>query len=414
MNTKKPELLAPAGNFEKLKVAVHYGADAVYLGGPAFGLRNLADNFTISEFPQALAHAHERGVKVYLTVNSYPGNDQLPSLRQYLSDIAHLPFDAYIAADPGVISIIRDISPDRDIHLSTQANTTNYEAARFWERQGITRINLAREMSREAIEETRKHTKIELEVFVHGAMCVSFSGRCLLSSIMTGRNANQGECAHPCRWNYSIMEEKRPGEYFPIVEEGGNTFIFNSKDLCLLAYLPQLRSCGVNSLKIEGRMKGISYLASVLRVYREAVDQLWDHPESYSCNPQWLDELSKISHRGYTTGFFLGPPGSDDHEYHSCYRRSHQVIGIIQEVLADGTAIIAVRNRICSGETVERIGPHMTEASFTMPAMLRHHQGQWKEATEANPNQLIRIPMDTSATPLDLLRRIQGNRADKT
>ncbi|HEY5512096.1 MAG TPA: peptidase U32 family protein, partial [Geomonas sp.] len=275
---KKPELLAPAGNMEKLKVAIRYGADAVYLGGKAFGLRNLADNFTLEELREAVDYAHERGVKVYLTLNSFPGNDDITQLERYLRDIAQIKLDAYIAADPGVIALIQELSPEREIHLSTQANTTNWRSARFWQSQGVKRVNLAREMSLAEIGETAQKCDLELEAFVHGAMCISYSGRCLLSSAMTGRDANKGECTQPCRWNYAIVEQSRPGEYFPIQEDDGGSFIFNSKDLCLIEHLPDLVRSGVSSLKIEGRMKGIYYAASVIRIYREALDSYWEDP----------------------------------------------------------------------------------------------------------------------------------------
>ncbi|HZV82638.1 MAG TPA: peptidase U32 family protein, partial [Geobacteraceae bacterium] len=292
-----PELLAPAGNLEKLKIAVHYGADAVYLGGKAYGLRNLADNFTPAEMAEGIAHAHAHGVKVYLTVNSYPANNDLPGLAAYLEEVAPLPFDAWIAADPGVIQLIREIAPEKTIHLSTQANTVNWRSALFWQRQGVSRINLAREMSLAAVTETAQHTSVELELFAHGAMCISYSGRCLISSVMSGRNANKGECSHPCRWGYSLVEETRPGEYFPIMEDDSGTFIFNSKDLCLIEHLPDIVASGVASLKIEGRMKGIYYVASTVRAYRTALDALKTERETYRFRPEWLAELCKTSHR---------------------------------------------------------------------------------------------------------------------
>ena len=332
---KKPELLAPAGNMEKLRIAVHYGADAVYLGGKNYGLRNLADNFTREEMAEAVEYAHARGVKVYLTINIYPNNADIAGLYQYLEDLAEIPFDAYIAADPGVVAIISEVSPDRPIHLSTQANTTNWKSAQFWHKLGIARINLAREMSLEDIAEVRARVDVELEAFVHGAMCISYSGRCLLSSVMTGRHANRGECAHPCRWSYALVEETRPNEYFPISESENGAFIFNSKDLCLLPYLPELAGTGIDALKIEGRMKGVNYVASVVRVYREAMDRYFDDPASYRCREEWLAELCKISHRGYTSGFLTGPPKDLDLELHSRYIRTHDFVGIVEEVLAE-------------------------------------------------------------------------------
>lgn len=397
-----PELLAPAGNMEKLRIAIHYGADAVYLGGAKFGLRNLADNFTLSELADAVAYAHDRRVKVYLTVNSFPDNDELAELDRYLEEVAAIPFDAYIAADPGVIATIRRISPERDIHLSTQANTTSWRSALFWQEQGIKRINLAREMGLAAITETRQRVAAELEVFTHGAMCISYSGRCLLSSVMTGRNANKGECAHPCRWSYALVEETRPGEYFPVVEDQRGTFIFNSKDLCLIRYIPELVGAGIDSLKIEGRMKGIHYVASVVRVYRDALDRFAADPAGYRFQPVWLDELAKISHRGYTTGFFLGKPVDVDQEYDSRYRRSHEFVGIVEEVAADGSLTIEVRNRLVAGETVEFVGRQLTANSFRLDG-LTGIAGE--PLAEAHPNQRIRLRPPFAAERFDLLRR---------
>ena len=399
---KKPELLAPAGNLEKLKIAVHYGADAVYLGGKQFGLRNLADNFTHDEMARAVDYAHSRGVKVYLTVNVFPENSDIEPLYRYLEELDGLPLDAYIASDPGVIAIIGEVSPRRHIHLSTQANTTNWKSALFWQDQGIKRINLAREMSLEAIQETRSKVAAELEVFVHGAMCISYSGRCLLSSMMTGRPANRGECAHPCRWSYSLVEETRPNEYFPVMEDKNGTFIFNSKDLCLLQYLPELVGSGIDSLKIEGRMKGIHYVASVVRVYREALDRYYDDPRNYRFRPEWLEELGKISHRGYTTGFFLGPPRDIDHEYHSRYVRSHDFVGIVEEEPGDGSVIVEARNRLVIGDKLEIAGTGMTTAYHTLETM---HDPEGNPLEVAHPNQRIRLRLPFRMQVNDIIRR---------
>ncbi|HTG80936.1 MAG TPA: U32 family peptidase [Geobacteraceae bacterium] len=399
---KKPELLAPAGNLEKLRIAVHYGADAVYLGGKNYGLRNLADNFTPAEMEAGVRYAHDRGVKVYLTVNSYPDNADIAPLYRYLEEVAQIPFDAYIVADPGVIDMVAEVSPGSPLHLSTQANTTNWRSALFWRRQGISRINLAREMSLDGIREVRERVDVELEAFVHGAMCISYSGRCLLSSVMSGRGSNRGECAHPCRWSYSLVEETRPGEYFPVIEDESGTFIFNSKDLCLLPYLPELVGSGVDSLKIEGRMKGINYVASVVRVYREAIDRYCDDPAGYRCRDEWLAELCKISHRGYTSGFLLGPPKDLDLEVHSRYIRTHDFVGVVEEALPDGALLVGVRNRLEVGETLEFIGRGMTAATLVL-------RGMTSEAGEplavANPNQRVRITAPFPAAQYDLIRR---------
>ncbi|HEX8961291.1 MAG TPA: U32 family peptidase [Geobacteraceae bacterium] len=399
---KKPELLAPAGNMEKLRIAVHYGADAVYLGGKNYGLRNMADNFTTAEMAEGVSHAHARGVKAYLTVNCYPDNADIAPLQRYLEEVGDIPFDAYIAADPGVIDMIAEVSPGRPIHLSTQANTTNWRSARFWQRQGVSRINLAREMPLEGIREVKERVDVELEAFVHGAMCISYSGRCLLSSMMAGREANRGECAHPCRWSYSLVEETRPGEYFPVLQDDSGTFIFNSKDLCLLQFLPELVGSGVDSLKIEGRMKGIAYVASVVRIYREALDRYFDDPADYRCREEWLAELCKISHRGYTTGFFLGQPRDLDLELHSRYVRSHDFVGLVEERLPDGSILVGVRNRLEVGETVEFIGRAMATSTILLQEMTTE---AGEPLSVAHPNQRVRLRVPFAAAQYDMIRR---------
>ncbi len=404
---QRPELLAPAGNMEKLKIAVHYGADAVYLGGQAFGLRNKADNFSVSEMESALDFCHSRDVKAYLTINSYPRNESLPELEKFLMQIAPLPFDAYIVADPGVIEAVRQVSPERELHLSTQANTINWRSARFWQQQGVRRINLAREMSLDNIRETVTAVPgMEFEAFVHGALCISYSGRCLISSMLTGRDANQGECTHPCRWSYHLVEESRPGEYFPVEEDEQGTFIFNSRDLCLLEHIPDLVASGVHALKIEGRMKGINYVASVLRVYRQALDEYLADPAGWRCRPEWLDELAKLSHRGFTSGFLFGQPRNVGQEYESAYIRSHDFVGIVDEVRGDGTLLIGVRNRIKAGDVIEFIGPKMRSDSLTLQhfSVLSEH-GAEVEAEVANPNQQIVLTVPFAVEAGDLLRR---------
>jgi putative protease len=404
---QRPELLAPAGNMEKLKIAVHYGADAVYLGGEAFGLRNMADNFSLDEMKSALDFCRTKNVKAFLTINSYPRNESLPALEEYLNQIAPLPFDAYIVADPGVIDAVRQVSPERELHLSTQANTINWRSARFWQQQGVSRINMAREMSLDNIQETvEKVPGMEFEAFVHGALCISYSGRCLISSMLTGRDANQGECTHPCRWSYHLVEESRPGEYFPVVEDENGTFIFNSRDLCLVEHIPALVTSGVNALKIEGRMKGINYVASVLRVYRQALDEYMANPEQWRCRPEWLDELAKLSHRGYTTGFLFGQPQNVGQEYDSAYIRSHDFVGVVDEVRSDGTLLISVRNRIKSGDLIEFIGPKMRSDSVTVEQFsIIPERGATVTADVANPNSRILLTVPFTVEAGDLLRR---------
>jgi len=402
---KIPELLAPAGNFEKLRMAVHYGADAVYLGGEGYSLRNLADNFSLDQLARAVDYAHGRGVKVYLATNIFAGNADLDGMRRYLEQVADIPLDACIVADPGVLEMVGEISPQRPIHLSTQANTTNWRSARFWQRQGVSRVNLAREMGLAEIREVRARVDLELEMFVHGAMCISYSGRCLLSGVMTGRDANKGECAHPCRWGYAIVEEQRAGRCFPILEDERGTFIFNSRDLCLLEYLPDLVESGVDSLKIEGRMKGAHYVASVVRVYREALDRYREDPHGYRTRPEWLDELGKISHRGYTSGFLFGRPGGEDHEYRTGYLRSHEFVGLVSEVREDGEVALEVRNRIRAGDELEFIGRGMSSHRLTMPPMVVEGREDDGPVRTAHPNQRIRLRVPFRVEPLDMVRR---------
>jgi putative protease len=342
-------------------------------------------------------------VKVYLTTNIFPGNDDLEAMMRYLEKIRDISFDAYIVADPGVLDMVKEVSPDRVIHLSTQANTTNWRSALFWQRQGVARVNLARETTLADISGFKAHVAMEMEVFVHGAMCISYSGRCLLSSVMTGRDANRGECAHPCRWGYSLVEEQRPGSYFPVLESDQGTFIFNSKDLCLLEYLPELINAGVDSLKIEGRMKGINYVASVVRVYREALDRYRENPETYVVKTEWLEELKKISHRGYTSGFLFGPPGKEDHEYQTGYLRSHEFVGVVTAVSDDGSIIIEVRNRITADDQLEFIGRGMVSHLFSMSGMTSETNSF--PLLVAHPNQRIRMQVPFHVEPLDLIRR---------
>ncbi|NJD37895.1 MAG: U32 family peptidase [Geobacter sp.] len=401
----KPELLAPAGTLEKLICAIHYGADAVYLGGPDFGLRNMAGNFSLEEMPEALRYAHAHGVRCYLTVNSYPADHALQRLEQYLQALAPLPFDAYIISDPGVLRMVRRISPQRELHLSTQANTINRESVLFWQDQGISRVNLAREMTLEDIRATTAAVTLPCEVFVHGALCIAYSGRCLLSSAMTGRSANLGECTQPCRWKYALMEERSPGEYQPIREDSSGTFIYNSKDLCLLDYLPDLVRAGVGSLKIEGRMKGIHYLAGVLRVYRTALDRFCADPNGYRTDPAWMEELTTISHRGYTTGFLLGDPRDVGQSYEAGYLRSHKLVGVIEAKSEAGLAEVAVRNRFQQGDQLALMGPAMKSAVFTAGALQQLlPTGELLPVVVVHPNMRILLPVPASAAVGDMIR----------
>ena len=319
MNLKKPELLAPGGSLEKLKTAIDYGADAVYIGGEAFSLRVAAENFSLEDMKEGLKYAHDRGKKVYLTANIIAHNRDLDKFKEYIKEIRPLGFDAVLIADLGLFDIMREIAPEIPVHISTQANNTNYATANAWHKMGAERVVLGREMSFKEIAQFRENIdeKLELEAFVHGAMCISYSGRCLLSNYMTGRNSNLGACAHPCRWNYSLVEEKRPGEYFDVFENERGTFIFNSKDLCMIEHIPEIIESGITSLKIEGRVKTAFYVATVVGAYRREIDRYFADPENYKFNPEELTELCKVSHRPYTTGFYFGAPGTDGQVYES-------------------------------------------------------------------------------------------------
>lgn len=349
----KPEVLAPAGNLEKLKTAINFGADAVYLGGSKLNLRAFADNFSNAELSEGVEYAHSRGRKVYVTLNVFPHNEDLEGLEEYLIDLYSLKVDAIIVSDPGIIMTAREVVPNLELHLSTQANNVNWKSAMFWYKQGVKRIVLARELSLEEIKDIRKRIPedLELEAFVHGSMCMSYSGRCLLSNYMTGRDANRGECAQPCRYKYSLMEEKRPGEYFPVYEDEKGTYIMNSKDLCMIEYIPELVTAGITSLKIEGRMKSSFYVASIVKAYREAVDSYFENPAEYKFNPKWMEYLTMISHRNYHTGFYFGEKNKQIYET-SSYIRGYDIVGIVKEY-KDGTAVIEQRNKVCEGDQVE-------------------------------------------------------------
>lgn len=351
----KPELLAPAGDLEKLKAAVLYGADAVYLGGRHFGLRAGAGNFGEEEMAEGVRFAHAEGARVYVTVNIFAHNRDLETLPGYLESIRAAGVDGVIVSDPGVVELVKRLHPDLPIHLSTQANTTNWAAARFWEEQGVARIVLARELSLDEIKEIRERVGVELEIFVHGAMCIAYSGRCLLSNYLTGRDANRGDCAQSCRWRYALMEEKRPGEYLAVEEDGRGTYILGSRDLCLIEYIPELVRAGVDSFKIEGRMKSVNYVAGVVKAYREALDAYLRDPENYRFDPAWLEEISKVSHRRYTTGFLFGDPGPSGQHYEGeIYRRSHAFVGLVRDYDGSaGMALVEQRNRFAVGDEIE-------------------------------------------------------------
>ncbi len=355
---KRVELLAPAGDLEKLKMAVLYGADAVYLAGKQFGLRTASDNFSIEEMKEGVSFAHEHGKKAYLTMNIIAHNDSMDQVAPFLEEACDTGIDGIIVSDPGIFQVVRELRPGIPIHISTQTSTTNYRTVEFWHRLGAKRIILARELSLEEIREIRRKVPdAELEIFVHGAMCISYSGRCLLSNYMAGRDANQGDCAHPCRWRYYLMEEKRPGQYFPIEEDAAGTFVFNSRDLCLLPYLPEIISSGVTSLKIEGRVKSSFYVATVVKAYREAIDAFYEG--NFGDTGPWMDEVGKVSNRAFTTGFLFGKPGPEAHNYEtSSYIRRYDFAGLVTGYdEASGRLIVEQRNNFKAGDTVEILPP---------------------------------------------------------
>ncbi|KNZ70198.1 peptidase U32 [Thermincola ferriacetica] len=399
----KPELLAPAGDLEKLKIAIMYGADAVYIGGHRYGLRAAAGNFTIEDMKTGVEFAHTRGVKVYVTVNIFAHNRDLPGLPAYLKQLRNIGVDALIVSDPGIFAICRDIAPEIPVHLSTQANTTNWASADFWRRQGVERIVLARELSLAEIKEIHDRVDIELEAFVHGAMCISYSGRCLLSNFMTGRSANLGECTQPCRWKYALVEENRPGQYFPIMEDERGSYIFNSQDLCMIRHIPELVTAGIRSFKIEGRMKSIHYVATVLKAYRQAIDTFMENPEQYRFREEWLEEIMKVSHREYTTGFYFGrQPAAEN--YSCSYKRTYDFVGLVKEYLAEEqTAVVEQRNRFARGDRVEIVGPNMGPMEVEINEMW-DEDGQPIEAAP-HPQQIVKIKMPVRVEPFSLIRR---------
>jgi putative protease len=401
------ELLAPAGDLEKLKFAFIYGADAVYIGGQTFGLRAAAKNFSYEEMKEGIEFAHERGGRVYVTLNIIPHNEDLKDLQGYLLELENMKADAVIVSDPGTVAYIREHNPGMEIHLSTQANTTNYLSASFWHSQGLPRLVLARELSFNEIKETieKSPSSLEFEMFVHGAMCISYSGRCLLSNYLANRDANRGACAQPCRWKYQLVEEKRPGKYFPVVEDENGTYFFNSKDLCLIADLKEIIEAGVKSLKIEGRMKSLYYVANTVRVYREAIDKYYEKPDEYSYDAAWLDELKKSSHRQYERGFFGGRPDGIAQIYDTAsYERSYNFIGAVKGYDSDTKlAEIEQRNKFVVGDTVEVIGPSFKSFTQTVTGL---YNAEMSPVTEApHPQQKLFMLMDRPVSAFDILRK---------
>lgn len=356
---KTPELLAPAGNLEKLKAAINFGADAIYLGGSKLNLRAFADNFSNEELLEGIEFAHSKGKKVYVTLNVFPHNDDLEGLEEYLKELYEAGVDAIIVSDPGIIMMARETVPDMELHLSTQANTVNWKTCEFWHKMGVKRVVLARELSLAEIKKVQDKIPetMDLEIFVHGSMCMAYSGRCLISNYMVGRDSNRGSCAQPCRYKYHLVEEKREGEYYPIVEDDKGTYIMNSKDLCMIEHIPELMETGALSFKIEGRMKSTYYVASVVKAYREAIDEYMRSPAEYKFNPRWLEDLNKPSHRQYYTGFYLNEENKQVQDS-SAYVRNYDIIGIVKDYNKEtGIVTIEHRNKVVEGAQVEVLRP---------------------------------------------------------
>jgi len=402
----KPEILAPAGSPEKLEYAITYGADAVYLAGPEFGLRTAAATFDQAAMARAVDYAHSCGVRVYVALNIFAHNRDLEMMTPYIQEIARLGVDAVIVSDPGVVTLVRELAPLLKIHISTQANTTNWRTARVWQALGAERVVLARELSLEEIQTVHSQTGLELEVFVHGAMCMAYSGRCLLSNYMTGRDANQGDCAQSCRWKYQLVEEKRPGEYFPVGEDERGTYIISSRDLCLLEYLPVLAEAGVTSFKIEGRVKSIHYVATITRVYRQALDSYWADPKNYRVRSEWLEEISKVSNREYTTGFITGLRPGETPPAYSIYQRPYTFVGVVLGYdQSRGMLLVEQRNRFKRGETLEILTPGQKVYTMEVTEML-DMEGHSLEAAP-HPRQSVYLPWPRSLPPRSLLRRAE-------
>ena len=401
------ELLAPAGDLEKLKIAVEYGADAVYFGGEMFSLRAGAGNMTIDEMKEGTEYAHSRGVRCHLALNVYAHNEDILPLRGYLKEIKEIPVDAYIVSDPAVMLLLKEEIPDAEIHLSTQANMTNYVTANYWREQGVKRLVLARELTLEEIKEIRANLPddTELEAFVHGAMCISYSGRCLLSNFMTGRDANRGACAHPCRYKYRLEEEKRPGEYWPVDEDDRGTYIFNSKDLCMLEHLPELIGAGISSFKIEGRMKSIFYIAHVIKAYRTALDAYYSNPDGYRYDPAWALEMCKASHRDFTTGFYFRKPMGEDQEYlSSSYIRDYAFTGLVKSYDPETKiAVVEQRNKMDIGDVIEVFGPKGEAFTQTLEYMTDEEGTPIESAP--HPQQILNIKMAQPVAGMYMIRK---------
>ncbi len=404
---RKPELLLPGGSLDVLKVAVLYGADAVYIGGESFGLRAKAKNFSRAEMEEGIAFAHERGAKVYVTANIFAHDADLEGAAAYFRELSEIGPDAVLVADPGMFMLAKRNAPNLELHISTQANNTNYETCLFWHELGAKRIVTARELSLREIKDIREHIPDELEIesFVHGAMCISYSGRCLLSSYLAGRDANRGLCTHPCRWKYAVMEETRPGEYMPIEENERGTFIFNSKDLCMIEHLPDLYEAGIDSFKIEGRMKTALYVATAARTYRLAMDAYERDPKEYEEKLPWFrEQIADCTYRKFTTGFFYGRPDQEDQIYdNNTYVNNYTFLGIVREIDGNGDAVTEQKNKFCVGDTIEIMKP---DGRNVVTKVLALHDGEGQPMDSApHPKQELHIRLEAEAEPWDILRR---------
>ncbi len=404
---RNTELLVPAGSLDVLKTAVVYGADAVYIGGEAFGLRAKAHNFSLEDMKEGVEFAHSRGVKVYVTANILAHNDDLEGVEQYFEELKSVKPDALIISDPGVFAIAKRVLPDMELHVSTQANNTNYGTYLFWHQMGAKRVVSARELSLKEIKEIRARIPedMEIESFMHGAMCISYSGRCLLSNFFTGRDANQGACTHPCRWKYSIVEETRPGEYMPVYENERGTYIFNSKDLCMIEHIPELIDAGIDSFKIEGRMKTALYVATVARTYRKAIDDFKKDPETYRQNMEWYkEEIGKCTYREFTTGFYFGKPGADAQIYdNNTYVKNFTYLGTVEKVDERGFAKIEQKNKFSVGEMIEIMKPDGRNLQVEVKGIY-DAEGQAQESAP-HPKQELYIDLGVVPEEYDILRR---------
>lgn len=403
---RKTELLVPANNLEVLRTAVIYGADAVYIGGEAFGLRAKAKNFSRQDMEEGITFAHEHGVKVYVTANILAHNYDLEGARAYFRELKEISPDALIIADPGMFTLAKEECPDIEIHISTQANNTNYMTYQFWHKMGAKRVVSARELSLREIKEIRENIPedLEIESFIHGAMCISYSGRCLLSNYFTGRDANHGACTHPCRWKYAVVEEQRPGEYLPVYENERGTYIFNSKDLCMIEHIPEIIDAGIDSLKIEGRMKTALYVATVARTYRKALDDFAKSEETYRANMDWYrSEISKCTYRQFTTGFYFGKPNEETQIYDSnTYVNEYIYLGIVGRIDERGYACIEQRNKFCKGDTIEIMKPDGRNIPVVVNALFDEEGTEVESAP--HPQQILYLDLSETPEQYDLLR----------